>query len=46
MQKGLAKFEPYHWVVDQRGFKLPIGFPKYPFEMAAEFPLMCRKMAD
>ena len=33
-------------LADQRGFKLPIGFSKYPFEMSAEFPLMCRKMAD
>ena len=33
-------------LADQRGFKLPIGFSKYPFEMSAEFPLLCRKMAD
>jgi len=28
-----------------KGFELPIGFSKYPFEMSTEFPLMCRKMA-
>jgi hypothetical protein len=33
-------------LADRKGFKLPIGFSKYPFEMSAEFPLMCRKMAD
>ena len=32
-------------MADQRGFKLPIGFSKYPFEMSGEFPLMCGKMA-
>jgi hypothetical protein len=32
-------------LADQGGFKLPIGFSKYPFEMSAEFPLMSRKMA-
>ena len=31
-------------LADQRGFELPIGLSKYPFEMSAEFPLMCRKM--
>ena len=33
-------------LADRKGFKLPIGFSKYPFEMSVEFPLMCRKMAD
>jgi hypothetical protein len=32
-------------LADRRGFELPIGFSKYPFEMSAKFPLMCRKMA-
>ena len=30
-------------MAEQRGFELPIGFRKYPFEMSAENPLMCRK---
>jgi hypothetical protein len=32
-------------VADQRGFELPIGFPKYPFEMSAEFPIMSAEKA-
>jgi hypothetical protein len=36
MQKGLAKFEPYHWVVEALGHKLATHHPVIEPVSAAE----------
>ena len=43
--KARAFYQTTGALADRRGFKLSIGFSKYPFEMSAEFPLMSAEKA-